>query len=137
VAARSLSERDWRHRLVCNGEIYNSPELRQRLLESGHRFRTRTDVEVILHLYEEHGEDCVRHLRGMFAFAIWDARDGTLLLGKDHMGQKPLFFYATARASCSPRRSRRCSPAARCRDSSTRTRCGITCRSGACPTSAR
>jgi asparagine synthase (glutamine-hydrolysing) len=79
--------------LVCNGEIYNSPELRQRLLDAGHRFRTRTDVEVILHLYEEHGEDCVRHLRGMFAFAIWDARDRSLLLGKDHMGQKPLFFY--------------------------------------------
>ena len=79
--------------LVCNGEIYNSPELRQRLLDAGHRFRTRTDVEVILHLYEEHGADCVRHLRGMFAFAIWDARDRSLLLGKDHMGQKPLFFY--------------------------------------------
>jgi asparagine synthase (glutamine-hydrolysing) len=79
--------------LICNGEIYNSPELRQRLLEAGHRFRTRSDVEVILHLYEEHGEDCVRHLRGMFAFAIWDARDRSLLLGKDHMGQKPLFFY--------------------------------------------
>jgi asparagine synthase (glutamine-hydrolysing) len=79
--------------LVCNGEIYNSPELRKRLVEAGHRFRTHTDVEVILHLYEEHGEDCVRHLRGMFAFAIWDARDRSLLLGKDHMGQKPLFFY--------------------------------------------
>nr|WP_296748673.1 asparagine synthase (glutamine-hydrolyzing) [Thioalkalivibrio sp.] len=79
--------------LVCNGEIYNSPELRRRLLDAGHQFRTGTDVEVILHLYEDHGEDCVRHLRGMFAFAIWDARSDTLLLGKDHMGQKPLFFH--------------------------------------------
>lgn len=79
--------------LVCNGEIYNSPELRQRLMAAGHRFKTKSDVEVILPLYEEHGENCVRHLRGMFAFAVWDARRSTLLLGKDHMGQKPLFYY--------------------------------------------
>jgi asparagine synthase (glutamine-hydrolysing) len=79
--------------LICNGEIYNSPALRERLLAAGHRFRTKTDVEVILHLYEDHGEDCVRYLRGMFAFAIWDARTGCLLLGKDHMGQKPLFYW--------------------------------------------
>ncbi|MFO8003026.1 asparagine synthase (glutamine-hydrolyzing) [Thioalkalivibrio sp.] len=79
--------------LVCNGEIYNSPELRRRLIDAGHRFRSCSDVEVILHLYEDHGEDCARHLRGMFAFAIWDTRNRSLLLGKDHMGQKPLFFY--------------------------------------------
>jgi asparagine synthase (glutamine-hydrolysing) len=79
--------------LICNGEIYNSPELRAQLVAAGHNFRTRTDVEVILHLYEDYGEDCVRHLRGMFAFAIWDTRSNSLLLGKDHMGQKPLFFY--------------------------------------------
>jgi asparagine synthase (glutamine-hydrolysing) len=78
--------------LICNGEIYNSPELRRRLMHAGHRFRTKTDVEVILHLYEDHGEDCVRYLRGMFAFAVWDARNHSLLLAKDHMGQKPLFF---------------------------------------------
>lgn len=78
---------------VCNGEIYNSPDIRRKLIAAGHRFRTHTDVEVILHLYEEHGEDCVRHLRGMFAFAIWDMRSKRLLLAKDHMGQKPLFFY--------------------------------------------
>src|SRR5210317_332868 len=78
--------------LVCNGEIYNSPALRQELVEAGHRFRTNSDVEVILHLYEDHGEKCVDFLRGMFAFAIWDAGKKTLLLGRDHMGQKPLFY---------------------------------------------
>lgn len=78
--------------LICNGEIYNSPELRRELEAAGHRFRTRTDVEVILHLYEDLGEECVTRLRGMFAFAIYDERDGSLLLAKDHMGQKPLFF---------------------------------------------
>jgi asparagine synthase (glutamine-hydrolysing) len=79
--------------LLCNGEIYNSPELRRELVARGHRFRTRTDVEVILHLYEEKGAECVRELRGMFAFAIWDARKRRLLLARDHMGQKPLFYY--------------------------------------------
>ena len=78
--------------LICNGEIYNSPVLRRRLAKEGHRFRSRSDVEVILHLYESLGTSCVEHLRGMFAFAIWDERDGSLLLARDHMGQKPLFF---------------------------------------------
>jgi len=78
--------------LVCNGEIYNSPDLRRQLQAAGHRFRTDSDVEVILHLYEDFGAECVRHLRGMFAFAIWDARDRSLVLARDHMGQKPLFF---------------------------------------------
>ena len=79
--------------LVCNGEIYNSRELRSELVGKGHEFRTNSDVEVILHLYEDHGEKCVEFLRGMFAFAIWDARRKRLLLGRDHMGQKPLYFY--------------------------------------------
>jgi asparagine synthase (glutamine-hydrolysing) len=78
--------------LICNGEIYNSPSLRKDLRMRGHRFRTGTDVEVILHLYEEYGRDCVRHLRGMFAFAIWDRRRRSLLLARDHLGQKPLFY---------------------------------------------
>jgi len=78
--------------LICNGEIYNSPDLRKRLIASGHRFKTQTDVEVILHLYEDYGKDCVKHLRGMFAFAIWEEDKRTLLLARDHLGQKPLFF---------------------------------------------
>jgi asparagine synthase (glutamine-hydrolysing) len=83
--------------LVCNGEIYNSPELRERLIRAGHSFKTKTDVEVILHLYEDHGRDCVTHLRGMFAFAIWDSVKRTLFLARDHLGQKPLFFYCHGR----------------------------------------
>lgn len=87
-----IANEDGTLQLVCNGEIYNSPALRRDLEAKGHRFRTRTDVEVILHLYEEHGHRCVSHLRGMFAFALWDARARSLLLARDHMGQKPLFF---------------------------------------------
>lgn len=79
--------------LICNGEIYNSPDLRKTLQDMGHRFKTHTDVEVILHLYEEYGRECVRHLQGMFAFAIWDSVRGSLLLARDHLGQKPLFYY--------------------------------------------
>ena len=78
--------------LVCNGEIYNSPDLRRQLTDKGHVFRTSTDVEVILHLYEEKGEDCFADLRGMFGAAIWDAPNRRLLLARDHMGQKPVFF---------------------------------------------
>ncbi|HJU55084.1 MAG TPA: hypothetical protein VJ715_10945, partial [Pyrinomonadaceae bacterium] len=61
--------------IVFNGEIYNFKELRESLERAGHRFRTNSDTEAILHAYEEHGADCVKHLRGMFAFAIWDRRD--------------------------------------------------------------
>jgi len=90
--AQPISNEDDTLILVCNGEIYNSPELRQELLEKGHRFKTETDVEVILHLYEEHGLSCVERLRGMFAFAIWDTTQSRLLLARDHLGQKPLYF---------------------------------------------
>lgn len=78
--------------LICNGEIYNSPNLRQELIKRGHRFKTKTDVEVILHLYEEHGTDCVKYLQGMFAFALWDKDKKRLVLARDHLGQNPLFF---------------------------------------------
>jgi asparagine synthase (glutamine-hydrolysing) len=88
-----IGNEDGTLQLVCNGEIYNSPELRERLLRAGHVFKTKTDVEVILHLYEDHGPDCVKYLRGMFAFAVWDSVKRTLFLARDHLGQKPLFFY--------------------------------------------
>ncbi len=78
--------------VVCNGEIYNAPELRRNLEASGHAFRTRSDVEAIVHLYEDHGVRCVDFLRGMFAFALWDSRRRRLMLARDRFGIKPLSY---------------------------------------------
>ena len=78
--------------IVFNGEIYNFLELRRELLARGHVFRTHGDTEVIVHAYEEYGAECVTKLRGMFAFAIWDARSDTLLLARDRIGVKPLYY---------------------------------------------
>ena len=78
--------------LIANGEIYNFIELRSQLQARGHRFKTGSDCEVILHLYEEHGDRCVDHLRGMFAFALWDSNRRRLLLARDRMGEKPLYL---------------------------------------------
>jgi len=82
--------------VVFNGEIYNHEALHQELVARGHRFRTRTDTEVLVHLYEDEGERMVQRLRGMFAFAIWDRRRRRLLLARDHFGQKPLFYTERA-----------------------------------------
>lgn len=79
--------------LFMNGEIYNYVELREELEKKGHVFSTRSDAEVIVHLYEEAGADCVKSLRGMFAIALWDKKQKTLLLARDRMGEKPLYLY--------------------------------------------
>lgn len=91
-----ISNEDGTLWIVYNGEIYNFPELRNQLLAKGHLFKTHTDTEVIVHLYEEFGDGCVKHLRGMFAFALWDARKKRLLLARDRVGIKPLYFAETS-----------------------------------------
>lgn len=78
--------------VVCNGEIFNYRELTARLTALGHRFRTGSDTEVIVHLYEEYGLSCVEHLTGMYGFALWDSREQRLVLGRDRLGIKPLYF---------------------------------------------
>src|SRR3989454_3783457 len=78
--------------VVFNGEIYNFPDLRWELEARGHQFYTHSDTEVIVHLYEEMGSDCVKKLRGMFALALYDDRKQKLLLARDRLGKKPLHY---------------------------------------------
>jgi len=79
--------------IVFNGEIYNFPPIRNELLERGHVFRSRTDTETVVHLFEERGIDCLAALRGMFALAIWDGRNRELWLARDRLGKKPLYYF--------------------------------------------
>jgi asparagine synthase (glutamine-hydrolysing) len=91
--AQPLCNEDGTVWISFNGEIYNYQELRQGLLARGHRFQTKSDTEVIVHLYEELGERCIEKLRGMFALAIWDEKQRSLLLARDRVGIKPLYYY--------------------------------------------
>jgi asparagine synthase (glutamine-hydrolysing) len=90
-----LSNEDGTLWIVFNGEIYNHLALREQLIARGHRYRTHSDTETVIHLFEEYGADCVQHLRGMFAFAIWNRNSRTLFIARDRLGIKPLYYKLT------------------------------------------
>ena len=98
TGAQPISNEDETVWVVYNGEIYNFPTLRERLLQKGHHFRSTTDSEVLVHLYEEYGPMFVAHLQGMFAFALWDTRQSLLMLARDRVGIKPLYYANTGKA---------------------------------------
>ena len=91
-----MSNEDGSLWMVFNGEIYNHQSLREPLIARGHSYRTHSDTETIIHLYEEYGKDCVQHLRGMFAFAIWDTKQKRLFIARDRLGIKPLYYRMSA-----------------------------------------
>jgi asparagine synthase (glutamine-hydrolysing) len=93
--AQPISGEDGSVTIVFNGEIYSFHELRHELEQRGHIFKTHSDTEAIVHAYEEYGPDCVKHLRGMFAFAIWDDKKRELYIARDRVGKKPLYYTVT------------------------------------------
>lgn len=95
VGRQPMANEDGSIRVVFNGEIYNYRDLKRGLIEKGHIFISNTDTETVIHLYEEYGRDCVKYLRGMFAFAIWDTNKHILFLSRDRVGKKPLLYSYT------------------------------------------
>ena len=151
-----LDSEDGRVTAIVNGEIYNHRELRKGLEARGHRWATNSDSEVIVHAYEEHGLDCVRHLNGIFAFALWDEREQRLVAARDAFGVKPLYWWSDGRRvalaseigallAAGPRASRRStgsrstttSPAASCRRRGRCSRASGSCRRRHCSWSRR
>lgn len=93
LGRQPMSNEDGRVKIVLNGEIYNYKTLKRELKQKGHVFKSDTDTEVVVHLYEECGSSCVKRLRGMFAFAIWDGSQRTLFMARDRLGKKPMIYY--------------------------------------------
>lgn len=91
--AQPLANEDSTLWITFNGEIYNFKDVREELIKKGHRFSTKSDTETIIHAYEEWNEKCLEHLRGMFAFAIWDVRKKELFIARDRLGKKPLYYH--------------------------------------------
>jgi len=98
--SQPFANEDGRVQLVANGEIYNFLEVRRTLEARGHRFTSRSDIEVLVHAYEEYGEDFLTHIRGMYALALWDGRTQTLLAARDRAGEKPLYYALTDDGLC-------------------------------------
>src|SRR4030065_746264 len=92
-----LSNEDGTVWITYNGEIYNFPVLRKELIEKGHRIKTKSDTETIVHAYEEYGVQCLEKLRGMFAFGIWDDKKKRLFLARDRLGKKPLYYFSDSK----------------------------------------
>ncbi len=108
-----LAEAGGRVALTYSGEVYNFRELRAELETLGQVFRTRSDTEVVLRAYLQWGEASFARLRGIYGFALWDEREQSLWLVRDRFGVKPLYYYPTPEACCSPRNPRRSSPTPR------------------------
>ena len=94
--AQPIANEDRSVFVICNGEIYNFQDLRRELAGLGHHFSTRSDIETIVHAYEQWGDDALTRLNGMFALAVWDALRERLLLARDRMGEKPLYWHDSA-----------------------------------------